>query len=524
MPGYLHNTHAVWLVPAMSPVMADLDLATNGLELRGTDVLFAKAFTRGTNVVQAFDPAVTAASVAASSGHDAAVVAEIGAHFLENFEETLEISRWGLYAAPTAGMLDRVAAFDDALLRRLGVALSGDDCVRMSGLELLEVLFESDEVRTTPAALGEFTGQWPSNRRMGPLALSLSGFQPMAVHTARGGSHALTHALVRSVVGNGGDIWGTCPVEKIIVADGRATGIRLAADAMLPGEEISADVVISNLTLTPTYLDLLGEEVIGSSLARLVRQFNYDDPQLLSVMYSLAGDPEFASAGHDPAIQRSWVGYFGGETLDEMRSAFADLASGIIPDDIMGGWFIPTRADPSQAPSGCHTAYLWTSVPPCPRRWRGAALEGWDAWAGLAETLGDAVTERFEQYAPGFSDLVLERHVMTPAQQQMTNPSAVRANMIGGSAIPEQYGVNRPLAGILASGASRTTIGGLYLSNSIHPYGATHLASGYIAACEVAEDLGCRDVPWWRAKPLDWYLENLATIPLNMGVSPEWDR
>ena len=36
MPGFLHNTHATWLVPAMSPAMADLDLAGQGLELCGT--------------------------------------------------------------------------------------------------------------------------------------------------------------------------------------------------------------------------------------------------------------------------------------------------------------------------------------------------------------------------------------------------------------------------------------------------------------------------------------------------------
>lgn len=524
LPGFCHNTHAVWLVPAMSPAMADLGLAPLGLELRGTDVLFAKAFAKGTNVVAALDPAVTTASIAAASERDAAVVAEIGMHFVENFEDTLEISRWGLYGAPTSAMADKVAAFHGALLKRLGSPLSGDDVLRMSGLELLESLFESDEVATTPAALGEFTGQWPLNRRLGPLALSLSGFQPMAVHTARGGSHALTHALVKSVVENGGEIRGTCPVERILVEDGRACGIRLGDDAVLAGEEIRARVVVSNLTLAPTFLDLLGEDVIGASMTRLVKGFNYDDPQLLSVMYALSGDPEFASAAHDPAIQRSWVGYFGGETLDEMRSGFAALGSGVIPDEIMGGWFIPTRADPNQAPPGCHTAYVWTSVPPCPRRWRGAALDGWDAWPTLAEEIGDAVTERFAGYAPGFADLVIERHVMTPRHQEMNNPSAVRGNMIGGSAIPEQYGENRPLPGILASGASRTFVDGLYMSNSIHPYGATHLASGYIAACEVAEDLGCRDVPWWRAQPLDWFLENLASIPQNMGVGEKWIR
>ncbi|MBV6510149.1 MAG: hypothetical protein JJLCMIEE_03269 [Acidimicrobiales bacterium] len=518
LPGFLHNTHAVWLVPAMSPAMTDLDLPGFGLDLRGTDVLFAKAFSNGTNVLQALDPTVTTASLAAVSGHDAAVQADIAAHLAEDVDETLELSRRLLYGPPTAALLDRLTASNDRLLNRLGLPLTGDDVLRMTGLELLEMLFDSEEVRTTPAALGEFTGQWPSNRRLGALSLSLAGLQPMAVHTARGGSHALTHALVKCVVANGGEIWGTCPVERIIVEDAAARGIRLSADAALPDEEIRAATVVSNLSLVPTFLQLLGEEVIGTDMARLVKRFSYDDPQLLAVMFALAGDPQFASAAHDPGIQRSWVGYFGGESLAEMRRAFADLGAGIIPDQLMGGWFIPTRADPTQAPPGCHTAYVWTSVPPCPRRWRADSLAGWEAWPELAEPLGDALTERFEQYAPGFGDLIVERHVMTPQNQEMNNPSAIRGNMIGGSAVPEQYAENRPLPGIVRRGVSRSFLPGLYLSNSIHPYGATHLACGYLAASEIAEDLGCRDVEWWRARPLDWFLENMFSVPFNLGI------
>ncbi len=521
-PGFLHNTHAAWLVPALSPAMGDLELERHGLELLGTDVLFAKTFGNGTNVVQALDPSITAASVERASARDAAVQGAIAAYVAEQAGDVLELNQELLYSLPSAATLDRLAAFDDGLFRHLSLALSGDDALRMNGFEILEVLFESDAVRTLPAALGEFTGQWPLHRRVGALVLSLAGLSPMPVHTARGGSHALTHALVRSLVANGGEIFTTCPVEKIVVRDGRACGIRLSPDALLPSEEIGARVVVSNLTLVPTCLWLLGEDVIGPERARLVKGFDYDDPQLLGVHFALSGDPEFASAQHDPAIQRSWVGYLGGESLDEMRSGLTRLLSGVIPDEVMGGWFIPTRADPSQAPPGGHTLFAWMSVPPCPRRWRGHRLDGWDAWRGLAEPLADAITERFESLAPGFRKLILERHVNTPLDQQNANPSAIRGNMIGGSAIPEQYGRNRPLPGIVHDGASRSFLPGLYLSNSIHPYGATHLATGCIAAAEVAQDLGCRDQDWWCNPPFLWFLQNVADIPVNRGVGARW--
>ena len=523
-PGFLHNTHAAWLVPAMSPVMADLDLEGFGLDLAGTDVLFAKTFRNGKNVVQALDQSLTQASVARISQRDGEMQAKISSYVAEHAMEVLELNQCLLFSAPDAHLLDRQAAFHDDLLKYLGVPLTGDDLQRMNGFEVFEMLYESEEVRSTPAALGEFTGQWPLHRRVGALALNLCGMSPMPVHTARGGSHALTHALVKCVVTHGGDIWSTCPVDKILVSDGRATGVRLSPDAVFPAEVIQARTVISNVTLAPTFLRMVGEAVIGAERTRLIKGFNYDDPQLLGVYYALKGDPEFASAAYDPEVQRSWVGYLGGESLDEIRSGLTQLISGIIPDDVMAGWFLPTRADPSQAPPGCHTAFVWISVSPCPRRWRDRRLDGWDAWRALAEPLADAVTERFEEYAPGFKDLIIERHVNTPLDQENSNPSAIRGNMIGGSAIPEQYGQNRPLPGIITRGAARSFIPGLYLSNSIHPYGATHLATGYIAATEVAEDLGCRDAEWWRAQPIMWFLENMGRIPMNAGVPKKWQR
>ncbi len=95
--------------------------------------------------------------------------------------------------------------------------------------------------------------------------------------------------------------------------------------------------------------------------------------------------------------------------------------------------------------------------------------------------------------------------------------------MIGGSAIPEQSGESRPMPGVIQTGsASRTHIPNLYLSNSIHPFGATHLASGYIAAMEIAEDKGCREQGWWASKPFEWFFGNMARIPMNKGVDKKW--
>jgi beta-carotene ketolase (CrtO type) len=521
IPGFLHNLHATWLVPSMSPAMADLDLEGFGLDLRGTDALYAKPFLDGSNLCQFTDLALTEANLGRASEHDLEVQRKVMEYVAENAMEALEVNRKMNFSPPSAEIEERYSRFLNGILAHAGFSLTGDELMSMNGFEALDALFESDLVRTTKASLAWIGAHPPLHRRVSSTGMLMGGGL-MPVHTARGGSHALTHSLVKAVTAHGGEIWTTCPVERILVREGTAIGIRLSDDAILPGEEITAKIVVSNLTLVPTFLRLVGEEVIGSQRARQIKTFNYDDQVLFGVYYSLSGDPEFASAAYDPGIQRTMMGYWGGDTLEEMREFGAELVSGVVHDPPMGNWFVPTRADPTQAPPGCHTTFVWVDSPPHPRRWRGRKLHGWDSWPELAEPYADAVTDTYERYAPGFKDLILERHVMTPVDQERNNPSAVNGSMIGGSVVPEQYYENRPLPGIIVKGGTRTFLPGLHLSNSIHPLGASWLATGYIAACEAAEDLGVRDAPWWKAEPFEWFLENGHRLPVNLGVNAKW--
>lgn len=67
-----------------------------------------------------------------------------------------------------------------------------------------------------------------------------------------GGSGAIIDALVRGLNRFGGELRLNCPVEKILVKSGRVTGVRLQN-----GEEIPANIVISNATIWDTYGHLL---------------------------------------------------------------------------------------------------------------------------------------------------------------------------------------------------------------------------------------------------------------------------
>ncbi len=524
-PGYLHNLHATWLATAYSPAMEDLDLPSLGLELRGTDVTYAKPFETGRNLIHAMDFDTTFANWARISEKDAEMQTKALEFNAVNLDEMLEVNRRFWYGPPSTATLDRMYRLLDGFLAAQGLAFSGAELLNMTGFEVLDLLFDSEEVKTTTASLGWIGGLPPIHRKIGALAaVFMAGIGgPMGVHNARGGSHALTHSLVKATADAGGEIWTTCPVDRILVEDGRAVGIKLRDDALMPGEEIRARVIVSNVSAAPTFLGMLGEEIIGGDIANRVKSFHYDEQVLFGVYYSLSDDVEFASAAWDPGIQRCMMGYLGGENVDDMRRHNVNLVSGVIDEEVMGNWFMPTRADPTQAPPGCHTAFIWIDVPPHPRRWRGRAITGGiDAWPEITEALADAATDRIEEYAPGFKDLIVERFAMNPLDQVRNNPSSVTGSILGGSVVPDQFYMNRPVPGIIVDGASRTFLPGLYLSNSIHPMGASWLATGYLAAREVAEDQGCLDQPWWTHRPWDWFMDNMMSVPMNLGVSEKW--
>ena len=144
------------------------------------------------------------------------------------------------------------------------------------------------------------------------LASAISG-AVFPFHYLRGGSHNLTHGLLRCAVGHGVTCWQACPVDKILVKDGEVVGIKTHPLAAIPDQEITAKAVVSNVSLKPTFLDMIGPEVLGEEKTKLINSFRYDENCVCSMNLELDGDPEFLSADYDDGVQRCPNGFFGVE-------------------------------------------------------------------------------------------------------------------------------------------------------------------------------------------------------------------
>jgi phytoene dehydrogenase-like protein len=116
----------------------------------------------------------------------------------------------------------------------------------------------------------------------------------------------------------------------------------------------------------------------------------------------------------------------------------------------------------------------------------------------LIDRVHAAHLDLLDGLAPGFRAQVVDSLYYTPLDNWRRNASAVYGHELGGDASGAQWYTGRmPVRGLP----------GLYFSNGIWPASLTHLGPGYIAACEIAEDLGVRRQPWWRYRPLEYALE-----------------
>ena len=79
----------------------------------------------------------------------------------------------------------------------------------------------------------------------------------------RGGMGGITQAMARSAQEAGVAIRTNAPVNSVIVNNGRATGIRLET-----GEEIDADIVVSNADPKSTFICLVDEDALSVRFCR----------------------------------------------------------------------------------------------------------------------------------------------------------------------------------------------------------------------------------------------------------------
>ena len=208
------------------------------------------------------------------------------------------------------------------------------------------------------------------------------------VHFARGGTGAIIAALVRLLEDLGAEVRVNAPVEEIVVASGRVTGVRLAG-----GVVEKADVVVSNADPTFTYGRLLPERHRPRHRDRRLRRVRQSMGLFVGYFGATGTWPELAH--HTILLGPRYEGL-----LDDI------FRRRVLADDFSLYLHAPTRTDASLAPPGHETFYVLSPVP--------NALGGVN-WQEETEPYFQRILEAVERrLVPGLRDRIVTRLTMTP--------------------------------------------------------------------------------------------------------------
>ncbi len=288
---------------------------------------------------------------------------------------------------------------------------------------------------------------------------------------ARGGMGAVSGAIASALKSFGGEIRTEADVAQITVRGGKVTGVALAS-----GEEIQADIVISNLDPKRTFLKLMEERDLDPEIVRRARNFKIRGSSG-KLNIALDGLPEFTALGKDHPLHCGDMHFL--DSLERYERAYDDWKLGRWSKDPYLDLLIPSLTDPTMAPPGKHFMSVFVQyVPPL--------VEGrpWTEADRIA--LRETVFDQIETQSPGFRKLVLHAEVRTP-QELEAEVGLTEGNIFQGELTFDQLLFNRPFPGMAQY---RGPVRGMYLCGSAtHPGGGVMAAPGANAAREVLMDL-----------------------------------
>jgi phytoene dehydrogenase-like protein len=334
--------------------------------------------------------------------------------------------------------------------------------------ELVAETFESNAMRGLCAYWCSMFG--PAN--LDGSGIYMAGFA--AVHRGRGvmratgGMSALADALASSALSAGAEIRTSAAVQRILVENNRASGVRLEDGTVLRAER----GVLGACAPQHTLGQLLDADVLDRSTRVKVAMLpaNSADVALYKIDVALEGRASYpvAQAVRDrrDGLDLRPTTFMTG-TLEDHVEQFRAITSGHNVSTPPVYMSILSAADSSLAPEDGDVLYLLTNCAARP-------TNGWDE---EKEPYGVAMTKSVQRFMDGMeTEIGRIQNSPQDLEQYFKLPNACFFHV---DMTPTRLGMNRPAAGL---GGYKTPIEGLFLAGSgSHPGGGVNGWPGRLA-------------------------------------------
>jgi phytoene dehydrogenase-like protein len=474
IPGYRIDVgSSAHIMIHLTPVLRDLELERHGLEYLDMDP-WAYYPIQGTDRGISFyrDVAKTCASIAEVSPKDAEAYdvfvrhwGELNEGIFETFLQPPSPGRlfWTMFKRNLRNWRSRKLWSSMDTVRQLMAPYGG----------VIEEWFEHPHVRAALAWLSAQSGPPPGEVASGDMLGWNAMIHRSGAKRAKGGSGALTEALVRALREAGGELATNAEVVKIRRAASSSWMVETGGE----GGEFEAATVVGACHVQ-TLFELIAE--CPNELRKRVARLRVGNGFGMIVRHAVEELPRYGeAAGAPPALRpyHSALQLLCPSTA-YLASSFRDFSFGLPPREPSVVAMTFSALDPSLAPPGKHTLFTWGQYHPY-------ELSNGEDWDAIAQREADKLYDLVCQYAPNMRGKLIDRYIQTPLEIERLL-GLRRANVMHLEMSLDQMFMFRPLPELCDY---RTPLAGLYLTGaSTHPGGGVFGASGYNTARVILGD------------------------------------
>jgi beta-carotene ketolase (CrtO type) len=455
----------------LGPVVEELELTKYGLEYLFCDPVVFCPHPDGKYFLAHKSVEKTCAEIARYSERDAQKYGE----FID-FWQRLTKGITPVFNAPPKSILDIAGNYGLQNIQNLLSTLGGVDktldlirTMLTSPEDLLQEWFDTEIVKAPLARLASEFGAPPSQKTIGIGSMMMSMRHHPGMARPRGGTGALTQALLRLVKDKGGVIFCDRSIETVLIGNnGKAEGVRTSN-----GEEYRAKkAVISNIDARRLFLNMIPAAASDAAdpklRERLDRRIVNNNETILKIDCALSEAPRFEAYNHREEFLIGSV--LIADSVHHVEESHSLPTMGKIPDENPSMYIdVPTVLDPSMAPEGQHTLWIEFFAPYQIHGQEGTGLNGTGWTDELKNQVADRVINKLADYAPNVKDAIIARRVESPAELG-ERLGAYKGNYYHVDMTLDQMVFFRPLPEIANY---KTPIEGLYLTGAgTHPGGS----------------------------------------------------
>jgi beta-carotene ketolase (CrtO type) len=331
-----------------------------------------------------------------------------------------------------------------------------------SSKRMIKEWFESPELQSCILRFAVTSVNDINEPGWGAIAMGYASYLPL-IGFAPGGTHQIAHAAHQILVQMGCTFFTHAEVDKVVIENGTATGIRLA-----DGSQVKARKIVVSAGMPPHQLcfDLIGREYIDELLAKRIELLEMSFGCLMWYSFAVHEAPKYEAEAFNPDIHEcEWLGLQPDPDPEHIARECAYMKMGKWPpiEDYAPTVGCHSLADPSYAPPGKHVVQNEQLGPPATKHTE-------KEWLEIKQRYADELIQIWQQYAPNMTwDNVIGVDTNSPYDSLRMKNLAPMGSIAGIDRTCFQVDGNRPTPELTNH---RTPIKNLYATG-----GCWHLGS-----------------------------------------------